>query len=110
MRLSRRSLLAAAGLMVLALGGCRHRLVARGGEHTVKVYSDEASYEKVKEMKTQGGAMGMLGGLGENFMAKQLDNHTPVRIISSDSEGDQIEVLDGPSKGMQGFVAKENIS
>jgi len=33
-----------------------------------------------------------------------------VRIISSDSEGAQIEVTDGPNKGVQGFVAKDNFS
>jgi hypothetical protein len=107
---SRRSLLAIVGLVALVAGGCQHKVVAVGDEHTVKLYPDEATYEKVKGMKKEGGAMGMLGGLGEGFMAKQLDNNTPVRIISSDSEGAQVEVIDGPNKGMQGFVAKENVS
>ena len=107
---SRRSLLAIAALAALIASGCQHRLVATGDEHTVKLYPDEATYEKVKGMKKEGGALGMLGGMGENFIARQLDNNTPVRIISSDSEGAQIEVTDGPNKGMQGFVAKENVS
>jgi len=110
MLLSRRSLFAIVGLIALVASGCQHRVVAIGDEHTVKLYPDEATYEKVKGMKKEGGAMGMLGGMGESFVAKELDNHTPVRIISSDSEGAQIEVIDGPNKGMQGFVAKENVS
>ena len=110
MGLSHRSLLAIVGILALVASGCQHKVVATGDEHTVKLYPDEATYEKVKGMKKEGGAMGMLGGLGEGFMAKQLDNNTPVRIISSDSEGAQIEVTDGPNKGMQGFIAKENVN
>ena len=110
MRLSRWSLLAIIGLIALVVGGCQHRLVASGNEHTVKVYPDEATYQKVKSLKKEGGALGMLGGLGETFMAKEVDNNTPVRIISSDSEGTQIEVTDGPNKGAQGFVPKENVN
>jgi len=110
MLLSRRSLFAIAGLVALIASGCQHRVVATGDEHTVKLYPDEATYEKVKGMKKEGGAVGMLGGMGESFMAKQLDNNTPVRIISSDSEGAQVEVTDGPNKGVQGFVAKQNVS
>ena len=110
MLFSRPGLLAIVGLVALIASGCQHRVVAAGDEHTVKLYQDEATYEKVKSMKKEGGAMGMLGGMSETFMAKQLDNNTPVRIISSDSEGAQIEVIDGPNKGLQGFVAKENVS
>lgn len=100
------------GLVVLAamaVAGCSHKLVATGSDHTVKIYPDEATFEKVKQMKAAGGPSAMLGGLGESFMTKDLDNHTPVRVISSDAEGAQVEVIDGPQKGVQGFVAKENL-
>jgi hypothetical protein len=30
-------------------------------------------------------------------------------VLSSDDQGAQIEVTDGPSKGMQGYVAKDNL-
>lgn len=90
--------------------GCSHRVVAGPGEHTVKLYRDEATFEKIKDLKKQGGPMAMLGGLGEGLVTRELDNHTPVRIISQDSEGAQVEVTDGPDKGAQGFVAKENVS
>ena len=100
--------------MVLALAfttaGCTHRVVATSGDHTVKLYRDEATYEKIKGLKREGGPIGMLGGMGEVLATKQLDNNTPVRIISQDSEGAQIEVTDGPLKGEKGFVAKDNIS
>jgi hypothetical protein len=94
----------------IALTGCQHRVVATGDNHTVKLYSDEATYVKLKSMRQEGGATGMLGGIGESLTTKELDNNTPIRIISSDSEGAQVEITDGPNKGAQGFVAKENVS
>src|SRR5579864_2660713 len=100
---------AALAAAMLALG-CGHRVVASPGEHTVKLYRDEATFEKIKELKKQGGPIAMLGQMGEGFVTRELDNHTPVRIISQDSEGAQIEVTDGPDKGAQGFVAKDNVS
>ena len=109
MKKSRYLTLAPIALLLPMLTGCGHKLVARGDEHTVRVFPNENTYEKVKDLKKEGGPAGMLGGLGENMVAKALDNNTPVRIISSDSEGAQIEVTDGPSKGTQGFVAKENV-
>jgi hypothetical protein len=98
-----------AALAVYAVS-CGHYVQATPGTHTVRLYPDEATFEKVNSLKHEGGPMGMIGGLGENFLAKELDDHTPVRIISQDSQGAQIEVLDGPHKGEQGFVAKENLS
>src|SRR5437660_1181878 len=96
--------------LLVTVMGCTHRVVANPGEHTVKLYPDEATYQKVANLKSQGGPMGMIGGLGEGMVAKTIDNNTPVRIISQDSLGAEIEVTDGPHKGMTGFVAKENVS
>ncbi|HXR36597.1 MAG TPA: hypothetical protein VN754_11635, partial [Candidatus Binataceae bacterium] len=73
-----------AALLVI---GCSHRVVANEGEHTVKLFHDEATYEKIKDLKKQGGPMAMIGSLGEGFVAKELDNNTPIRIISQDSDG-----------------------
>jgi hypothetical protein len=106
----RRLVIGAALAAAMLAIGCSHRVVATAGEHTVKLYRDEATFEKIKDLKKQGGPMAMLGGLGEGLVTRELDNHTPVRIISQDSEGAQIEVTDGPDKGAQGFVAKENVS
>jgi hypothetical protein len=107
---SRRFLIGAALALAMSAAACSHRLVANPGEHTVKLFRDEATYEKIKDLKKQGGPMAMLGGLGEGFVTKELDNNTPVRVISQDSEGAQVEVTDGPEKGTQGFVAKDNFS
>jgi transcription antitermination factor NusG len=107
---ARRLLVGAVLAAALTAIGCSHRVIASPGEHSVKLYHDEATYEKIKEVKNQGGPMAMLGALGEGFVTKELDNHTPVRIISQDSEGAQVEVTDGPLKGAQGFVAKNNVS
>ena len=93
----------------LAIVGCGHRLVAHNGESTVAVYPDENTFTKLADLKKQGGVGGMIGGLGEGLAAKQVDNNTPVRIISSDDKGSQIEVLDGAFKGLHGFVPADNV-
>ena len=100
--------LAAIAIAVVA-AGCSHRVVASPGEHTVKVYPDQATYDKVVKMKSQGGAMGMLGGIGANLAAKELDDQTPVRIVTSNDEGSVVEVTDGPFKGVTGFVPRQNV-
>ena len=94
----------------LALVGCGHKLVAHNGESTVGVYPDEDTFTKLVNLKKQGGVGGMIGGLGEGLAAKQVDNNTPVRIISSDDKGSQVEVMDGAFKGLQGFVPKDNVN
>jgi len=95
---------------VLLLAGCGHTVVAHNGETTVNVYGSKQQFDKVKSMKSQGGAAGFLGGLGESILAKQIDNNTPVTILSSDDDGATIEVLDGAQKGLQGYVAKDNLN
>ncbi|MFZ0676965.1 hypothetical protein [Candidatus Binatus sp.] len=93
----------------LALAACGHKLVAHNGENTVAVYPDEDTFTKLVDLKRQGGVGGMIGGLGEGLAAKQVDNNTPVRIVSSDDKGAQIEVTDGEFKGLKGFVARDNV-
>lgn len=105
----RRLVIAAMAGAMLMLCGCSHRLQATPGEHTVRVYPDEATFEKLKSLKGEGGAAGMIGGLGENLVAREVADHTPVRIISQDSQGAEIEITDGPNKGSTGFVAKQNL-
>jgi transcription antitermination factor NusG len=100
--------LAAIAIAIVA-AGCSHRVVASPGEHTVKVYPDQATYDKVVKMKSQGGAMGMLGGIGANLAAKEVDDQTPVRIVTSNDEGSVVEVTDGPFKGVTGFVPRQNV-
>lgn len=95
----------------LGMLGCGHKLVAHNGDSTVAVYPDENTFNKLSDLKKQGGVVGgVIGGLGEGIAAKQVDNNTPVRIISSDDKGSQIEVLDGAFKGMHGFVPKDNVT
>ena len=94
----------------LTLAGCSHKLVASAGEHTVKVYPDQATYDKLVKLKSEGGPMGMIGGIGASLAAKQVDDQTPVRILSSNDHGSEIEVTDGPHKGLKGFVPKQNVN
>jgi hypothetical protein len=93
----------------LTLAGCGHKLVAHGGDTTVAVYPDKDSFEKLKHMQSQGGPEGMIGGLGASIVAKKVDDGTPVKVISSDDDGYRIEVLDGASKGMSGYVSKDSV-
>ena len=93
----------------IAVAGCGHRLVAKEGEHTIKVFPNQATYDKVENMKSQAGPIGMLGGIGADLAARDVDDRTPVRIISSNDEGSVVEVTDGPFKGLSGFVPKQNV-
>jgi len=95
--------------IVLVAAGCSHRLVASTGEHTVNVYPDQATFDKLQSLKSQGGPMGMIGGMGESVATKAVDDQTPVEVESSNSEGSDIVVTDGPFKGLKGFVPKENV-
>jgi len=92
-----------------SLVGCAHKLVGRGGETTVSVFPSKKDFDNVMSMKSRGGAEGMVGGLGETFMARKVGENTPVKVLSSDSEGDEIQVLEGPSAGLRGYVAKDNV-
>ncbi len=94
---------------LLGITGCGHKLVGHGGESTVSVFPSKKDFDNVMSMKSRGGAEGMVGGLGESFMAKKVSGNTPVKILSSDSEGAEIEVLKGPNAGLRGYVAKDNV-
>ncbi|MGH7813295.1 MAG: hypothetical protein ACREQI_04750 [Candidatus Binataceae bacterium] len=110
MRTSRIAAVAIAIGAAVALSGCGHKLVAHSGDSTVALYPDENTYQKLTELKQQGGALGgMLGGLGEGLAATQVDNNTPVKILSSDDRGAEVEIKDGAYKGKKGFVGKDNV-
>ncbi|HJU11548.1 MAG TPA: hypothetical protein VJ728_11760 [Candidatus Binataceae bacterium] len=96
-----------AGLLVIT--GCNHKLVGHAGESTINVYSNKDDFDKLMSMKSRGGAEGIVGGLGESFMATKVPENTQVKILSSDSEGDEVQVLQGPHAGLKGYVAKDNV-
>lgn len=100
---------AAAIGMMLALVGCGHKLVALQGEKSVPMYPDEQTFTKLSQLKQQGGVQGMLGSVGQNLAARQIDDQTPVKVISTDDDGAQVQITDGPMKGQSGFVAKQNL-
>lgn len=93
----------------VVVAGCGHKLVAAPGKHTVVVYPDESTYLKIENLKKQGGMAGMLGGLGQSFTAVQVENKTPVKILSSDDKGAIIEIQKGPHLGLKGFVPKDSV-
>ncbi len=97
-------------VLALAVAGCQHRLKAAPGETAVAVYPDEQTYTKLANLKKEGGVAGMIGGFGQNLAAKQVDDKTPVKIVSSDDVGYTIEVTDGPNKGLSGFVPKSSVN
>ena len=86
-----------------------HKLVVTGHQHSVPLYSDEKTYLDVSHEKQQGGVEGMAGDLRDKFSARQIDDQTPVVVISSDDNGAVIQITEGPMKGQSGFVAKQNL-
>jgi hypothetical protein len=52
----------------------------------------------------------MIGGMGQSLMAKQVAGSTTVQVLSSDDEGAEIEILEGPNQGTRGYVAKDNVN
>ena len=95
--------------MMVALGGCGHKLVATGGQRSIPLYPDEATFLKISQLQQQGGVTGMIGKVGKNLAARQIDDQTPVKIISSTPNGSTVEITDGSMKGQTGFVAKQNL-
>jgi len=94
---------------LLTLAGCGHKLVAHGGDTTVPVYPDKASFDRLKSMQSQGGPAGLIGGMGASLVAKRVDDGTPIKVDNCDDQGCEIEVLDGASKGLKGYVAKDAV-
>jgi hypothetical protein len=108
-----RNRLALAASMIgaaLLLAGCQHQLVAAPGDTTVAIYPDRQTYDKLADLKKQGALGALASGLGKGVESKNVDDKTPVNIISSDDEGDTIEVSDGPNKGVTGFVPKNSVN
>lgn len=100
--------------LVLIAAGCQkpvltHKLVVTGNQHSVPMFSDENDYLKYSRMKQEGGIQGMVGDIGKKFAAKDIDDQTPVKIVSSDDNGAVIQITEGPMRGQTGFVAKQNI-
>ncbi|MGH7865922.1 MAG: hypothetical protein ACREQB_13100 [Candidatus Binataceae bacterium] len=93
----------------LALAGCGHKLMAPAGEQSVSVYPNEDAYMQMSKLKSSGGVAAMLGELGKNFVAKQVDGGTPVRIVGSTEQGYLVEITEGANKGVNGFVAKSSV-
>lgn len=86
-----------------------HKVVATGNQHSVPVYPDEESYLHTARMKGEGGVEGIVGDVKQKFQAKEIEDQTPVQIVSADDNGAVIAVTDGPMKGLTGFVAKQNV-
>ena len=86
-----------------------HKLVVTGNQHSVPLYPDEQTYLEVSHEKQQGGVEGMAGNIRNKFTARQIDDQTSVKVISSDENGAVIQIIDGPMKGQSGYVAKQNL-
>jgi len=96
--------------IAIMLAGCRHYLVAAPGDTTVAIYPDRQTYDKLADLKKSGPIGQFASGVGKGFASKSVDDKTPVKIISSDDEGDVIEVTEGPNAGVSGFVPKNSVN
>jgi hypothetical protein len=105
-------------LFLFAIVGCQtpvapimsHKLVVTGNQHAVPLYPDEQTYLHTSREKQEGGVVGVVGDVKQNLTAKQIDDQTPVEVVTSDDYGAVITVTDGPMKGATGFVAKQNVN
>ncbi|GEM_PF-413509 len=86
-----------------------HKLVVTGNEHSIPLYPDEQTYLAISHQKQEGGVEGMAGEVRNKFSARQIDDQTPVNVISSDDNGAMVQITEGPMKGQSGFVAKQNL-
>ena len=79
-------------LFTLAVVGCQkpvtpiitHKLVAIGNQHAVPVYPDEQTYLHTSREKQEGGVVGVVGDVKQQLTAKQIDDQTPVQIVTTD--------------------------
>lgn|ERR1700732_452983 len=91
-----------AGVFALPIIGCdksadAHKVVVTNGQHAVPIYPDEATYKKDLQQSPPVAT------------SMTLNDQTPVIIVSSDGDGAVIHIIDGPLKGQDGFVPKENV-
>jgi hypothetical protein len=86
-----------------------HKLVVTGNQHSIPLYPDESAFLKYSKMHQQGGVEGMVGDIGNKMVAKNIDDQTPVKIVSSDDNSAVVQITDGPMSGQTGFVGKQNI-
>ena len=110
MVLKNRLVLASMVGVALLVAGCQHHLVAAPGDTTVAIYPDRQTYDKLADLKKQGALGALASGVGKGVESKNVDDKTLVNVLSSDDEGDMIEVGDGPNKGVTGFVPKNSVN
>ena len=101
----------------LTASGCKHVLVPKPGDATVRVYMDEEIYTDTLDLqkKIQDPTMAKVMPFMNHMMAmartegRDVDGDTRVKIISSGAKGSVVEVLEGKYIGYRGFVPKENL-
>ncbi len=86
-----------------------HKLVVTGNQHSIPLYADENDYLKYSRMQQSGGLQGMVGDVGKKMVTRQIDDQTPVKVVSSDDNGAVVEIISGAMRGETGFVAKQNL-
>jgi transcription antitermination factor NusG len=51
----------------------------------------------------------MASDVRSKFSTPEIDDQTPVKVVSTDDNGTVVEIVEGPMKGQTGFVAKQNL-
>ena len=86
-----------------------HKLVATDGQHKAALYADEPTYLRVSHRARQGGVNGLIGNAQQDLPAKQIDDQTPAKVPSSDNNGAEVQIVQGPMKGTVGLVSSQKL-
>ena len=102
----------------LAASGCEHRLIPNSGDKVVRVYEREEVYDAILEINGKladpnfyPAAKPTLTMIlaGAEKQSRDVDGGTRVKVLSSDSKGSKVEVLEGVYIGFKGFVLAKNL-
>src|SRR5260221_7218631 len=58
-----------------------HKLVVTGNQRAVPMFPDEQTYLHTSREKQAGGVVGVVGGVKQKIIAKQLHDLTPAQIV-----------------------------
>jgi hypothetical protein len=98
---------------LITLAACGHKVIVTKGQDSVRIYQSQDIYEAyLKVLNTpqpHDRFYNFLRAAVELKESVEVENRTPIKIISKSKTGATVEVLKGPNKGYEGFVPNENL-